>query len=107
MREIYKDRLRGVYLYGSYARRQQGPESDLDILIILDEIADYGKKSDGQVRLFRVYRSITESVSVKFSYRNESGAHLKMHLYATPPSTRSQNAREFPTAAEAFFNPPA
>jgi predicted nucleotidyltransferase len=39
--DIYGDRLRGVYLYGSYARGEQGPDSDIDILIVLDEITNY------------------------------------------------------------------
>src|SRR5712691_8693888 len=41
---IYGDRLRGVYLYGSYARSEQNWESDVDILIVLDTIADYGNE---------------------------------------------------------------
>ncbi|MBN2148345.1 MAG: nucleotidyltransferase domain-containing protein [Anaerolineales bacterium] len=32
---IYGSQLSGVYLYGSYARGEQDPESDLDIVIIL------------------------------------------------------------------------
>lgn len=34
--EVYGPRLRGVYLYGSYARDQADKESDVDILITLD-----------------------------------------------------------------------
>jgi predicted nucleotidyltransferase len=34
--EVYGPRLRGVYLYGSYARDQADTESDVDILIALD-----------------------------------------------------------------------
>jgi len=38
LKEIYGERLRGVYLYGSAARDQLTPDSDIDIAIILDEI---------------------------------------------------------------------
>lgn len=38
--ELYGDRLRGVYLYGSAARDQLTPDSDIDIAVVLDEIPD-------------------------------------------------------------------
>jgi uncharacterized protein len=37
---IYGDHLRGVYLYGSGARDQLTPDSDIDIAVILDAIPD-------------------------------------------------------------------
>jgi predicted nucleotidyltransferase len=42
LERIYRDRLRGVYLYGSYARGDSQPDSDLDVLIFLDRIQQYG-----------------------------------------------------------------
>lgn len=39
---LYGARLRGMYLYGSYARGEQEPESDVDVLIVLDAIPSYG-----------------------------------------------------------------
>ncbi len=38
LEQLYGERLRGVYLYGSAARDQLTPESDIDIAVILDEI---------------------------------------------------------------------
>jgi predicted nucleotidyltransferase len=35
---LYGDRLRGVYLYGSGARDQLTPDSDIDIAVILDAL---------------------------------------------------------------------
>jgi predicted nucleotidyltransferase len=37
--EIYGDRLKDVVLYGSSARDDASPESDIDLLVVLDEIA--------------------------------------------------------------------
>ncbi len=38
LEEIYNERLRGVYLYGSAARDQLTADSDIDIAVVLDEI---------------------------------------------------------------------
>ena len=38
LEDIYGNRLRGVYLYGSAARDQLTPDSDIDIAIILDKV---------------------------------------------------------------------
>jgi predicted nucleotidyltransferase len=40
LEQIYGRRLRGVYLYGSAARGQLTPDSDIDIAVILDLITD-------------------------------------------------------------------
>ena len=38
---LYGQRLKGVFLFGSYARKTQEPGSDLDVLIILDDLFLY------------------------------------------------------------------
>ena len=38
LQEIYGTRLRGLYLYGSFARGEQDDESDVDIVIVLDRV---------------------------------------------------------------------
>lgn len=40
LEQLYGPRLRGVYLYGSAARDELTPDSDIDIAVILDEIPD-------------------------------------------------------------------
>jgi predicted nucleotidyltransferase len=39
---IYGKRLKAVYLYGSYARGENQPWSDVDIMIVLDSYQRYG-----------------------------------------------------------------
>ena len=38
---IYGERLRGVYVFGSHARGEASPDSDLDVLIVLDRVDGY------------------------------------------------------------------
>ena len=39
--QLYGDRLKGVYVFGSHARGEAGPGSDLDVLIVLDRVDAY------------------------------------------------------------------
>jgi type I restriction enzyme S subunit len=41
LERIYGDRLKGVFLYGSRARGETDPESDVDVLIVLDDWDHY------------------------------------------------------------------
>ncbi|PYU20599.1 MAG: hypothetical protein DMG30_20565 [Acidobacteria bacterium] len=43
---IYGSRLRGLYLYGSYARGDEVAESDVDVLVVLEQITSYGAEID-------------------------------------------------------------
>jgi len=38
----YGDDLRGLYLYGSYARGEEIADSDVDVIIVLESIGSYG-----------------------------------------------------------------
>lgn len=37
LKQLYGERLKGLYLYGSYARGDQREGSDLDVLVVLDD----------------------------------------------------------------------
>jgi predicted nucleotidyltransferase len=44
--KIYGERLRGVYLYGSYARGDFHSGSDVDVLIALEGVVNPGQEID-------------------------------------------------------------
>ena len=41
--EAFGDRLRGVILYGSEARGEAAPDSDIDVLVLLEALVKYGQ----------------------------------------------------------------
>ena len=38
---LYGERLKGLYLFGSFARGEQEAQSDIDLLVVLDQVSDY------------------------------------------------------------------
>ena len=44
--DLYGPRLHVVYLFGSYARGEADAESDVDVLIVLDDFDRYGAEVD-------------------------------------------------------------
>lgn len=40
IRQLLGDKLKALILYGSYARNEQDPESDIDIMILVDDSED-------------------------------------------------------------------
>jgi|SRR6185503_12574578 predicted nucleotidyltransferase len=44
--EIYGQRLKAVYLFGSYARGDYHEGSDLDVMIVLTDYQNYGAEID-------------------------------------------------------------
>ena len=44
--QIYGDKLKAVYLYGSYARGNAKTDSDIDVMIVIRNYRSYGKEID-------------------------------------------------------------
>jgi predicted nucleotidyltransferase len=42
LKQIYGEQFKGAYLFGSYARGDYDPDSDIDILIVLSDFEKYG-----------------------------------------------------------------
>lgn len=84
--KIFGDKLRHLILYGSYARNEQDPESDIDIMILVEEseeesrrsrnivrdiMAELSLKHDKLISLIEVpYKRYNEYVDVLPFYRN-------------------------------------
>ena len=55
LKEVYKDNLKGVILFGSAARGEFKGESDIDVLVILGNIANHEEELN---KVFNVQREI-------------------------------------------------
>ena len=44
--DLYGSRLRGLYVFGSYARGNVDAESDIDILVVLDQVQNPATEID-------------------------------------------------------------
>lgn len=44
--KTYGDRLKAVYLFGSYARGDYSEDSDIDVMIVLSDYQNYGVEID-------------------------------------------------------------
>jgi uncharacterized protein len=70
LEDVYGARLRGLYLYGSYARGDARPGSDVDVLVVLDTVDSYSdeiqRTSQGRAEV-----ALLHDVSVSLVYVSE------------------------------------
>lgn len=50
LERVHGSRLRGVVLYGSEARGQAGPDSDVDVLVLLAEPIHYARDLETNIK---------------------------------------------------------
>jgi predicted nucleotidyltransferase len=75
LEDLYGERLAGIYLFGSFARGEATPESDVDILIVLDEVADYSQEIERTGQLISDL-SLDHDVSIsRFFVSSEAWRH--------------------------------
>ena len=83
---LYGPRLRGVFLYGSYARGEADQESDVDILVILADFERYGEEVE-RTGYIGANLSLKYEVSI-------SQVFLREHEWLHGESPFLANARE-------------
>jgi len=67
---LYAGRLRGLFLFGSYARNEAEPGSDLDVLVVLDSFESYSREIERTSHL-RAELSLEHETTVSLVYASE------------------------------------
>lgn len=67
---LYQRRLRGLYLFGSYARNEAGAGSDLDVLVVLVSVDSYSREIERTSHL-RAELSLEYDTTVSLVYVSE------------------------------------
>jgi len=88
---LYGERLKGLYLFGSYARGEERSDSDLDVLIVLDSIPSYSAEVDRTSELVAGL-SLDSGISVSRIFVSEAA-------WQTQASPFLENVREEAIAA--------
>jgi predicted nucleotidyltransferase len=79
LQAVHGERLKGVILYGSVARGDDGPDSDVDILVLLDDPMDLGTDL---MRNIRALRAVSNRIA--------------RHISANPVSARRYDTYDCP-----------
>ena len=77
LKKVHGGRLRGIVLYGSVARGEAGPDSDIDVLVLLDAPIDCGHDLETNLDALyplalRLGRRISAKPVSATEYENES-----------------------------------
>lgn len=83
---LYGERLKGVYLFGSYARGEADDESDMDVLIVLDRVDNYSQEIDRTGRVVSEL-SLRSGVTISRVFASE-------HRWRTDRTNFFLNVRE-------------
>jgi type I restriction enzyme S subunit len=70
LQSVYGKQLKGVYLFGSYARREADRESDVDVLVVLQDFERYALEVD-RTGALAADLSLTHGVSVSLVFMRE------------------------------------
>jgi predicted nucleotidyltransferase len=70
LQALYGERLKGVYLFGSYARGEADEESDVDVLVVLDRVDRYSGELERTSELISTL-SLEHGVSISRVFASE------------------------------------